>query len=104
MGDEIGKAFIDRTEAAATLASIGEGVVVTDPDGKIMVFNQAAEQMTHWQSSEAIGKFWFETVPAIDENGKLIPERRDMYKALITGKKFLHIAYISKGAQRSLSR
>ena len=103
MGDEIErKAFIDRTEAAATLASIGEGVVVTDPDGKIMVFNQAAEQMTHWQSSEAIGKFWFETVPAIDENGKLIPRKDiDMYKALITGKKvFAHSIYLQRGATK----
>lgn len=96
------KAFMDRAEASATLTSIGEGVVVTNPEGKILIFNQAAEQMTHWKSSEAVGQFWFEIVPAMDENGKLIQRKdRDMYKALITGKKvFAHSIYLQKGATK----
>ncbi|MEK7559222.1 MAG: PAS domain-containing sensor histidine kinase [Patescibacteria group bacterium] len=96
------KAFMNRAEAAATLTSIGEGVVVTNPEGKILIFNQAAEQMTHWTSSEVVGKFWFEIVPAIDENGKLIHRKdRDMYKALLTGKKvFAHSIYLQKGSTK----
>lgn len=96
------KAFIDKAEAEATLTSIGEGVVVTNPEGKILIFNQAAEQMTHWKSSEVVGNYWFEIVPAVDENGILIPRKdRDMYKALITGNKvFAHSIYLQKGATK----
>src|SRR3989344_5331733 len=94
------KALIEKAEEEATLTSIGEGVVVTDPQGKIMIFNPAAEQMTNWTSSEAMGRFWFETVPAMSEKGYLIPRKdRDMYKALTTGKKvFAENVYLQKGS------
>lgn len=96
------KAFIDKAEAEATLTSIGEGVVVTNPEGKILIFNQAAEQMTQWKSSEVVGQYWFEAVPAADEKGILIPRKdRDMYKALSTGRKvFAHNIYLLKGTAR----
>ncbi|OGH14948.1 MAG: hypothetical protein A2860_01955 [Candidatus Levybacteria bacterium RIFCSPHIGHO2_01_FULL_37_33] len=94
------KTLIEKTKDEATLTSIGEGVVVTDPQGKILVFNHAAEQMTNWIASEAVGRFWFETVPAMDEKGYLISrEDRDMYKALTTGKKvFSQSIYLQKGS------
>ncbi len=94
------KALIEEAKEEATLTSIGEGVVVTDPEGKIVIFNHAAEQMTNWTASEAVGRFWFETVPAMDEKGYLIPrEDRDMYKALNIGKKvFSQSIYLQKGS------
>jgi len=96
------KALIEEAKEEATLISIGEGVVVTDPQGKILVFNHAAEQMTNWTASEAVGQFWFETVPAMDEKGYLIPRKdRDMYKALTTGKKvFSQSIYLQKGSEK----
>ena len=94
------KALIEEAKEEATLTSIGEGVVVTDPQGKILVFNQAAELMTNWTASEAVGRFWFETVPAMDEKGYLIPRiDRDMYKALTIGKKvFSESIYLKRGS------
>lgn len=94
------KALIEEAKEEGTLTSIGEGVVVTDPQGKILVFNHAAEQMTNWTASETVGRFWFETVPAMDEKGYLIPRKdRDMYKALTTGKKvFSQSIYLQKGS------
>ena len=94
------KEQVEKAEAEATLTSIGEGVVVTDPQGKILIFNPAAEKMTHWRSNETVGRFWFETVPAMDEKGYLIlREDRDMYKALTTGKKvFAESIYLQKGS------
>jgi len=94
------KALIEEAKEKATLTGIGEGVVVTDPQGKILVFNHAAEQMTNWMASEVIGRFWFETVPAMYEKGYLIPRKdRDMYKALTTGKKvFAESIYLQKGS------
>jgi len=94
------KALIEEAKEEATLTSIGEGVVVTDPQGKILVFNPAAEQLTNWATSETVGRFWFETVPAMDEKGYLISRKdRDMYKALSIGKKFSSQSiYLQKGS------
>src|SRR5262249_51500442 len=39
-----------------TLASIGDGVVVTDPQGRVTMVNGEAERITGWVSTEACGK------------------------------------------------
>jgi PAS domain-containing protein len=39
-----------------TLRSIGDGVISTDSDGRVVQVNSAAERMTGWSSSEAQGK------------------------------------------------
>jgi PAS domain S-box-containing protein len=39
-----------------TLSSIGDAVVTIDADGKILLFNKAAEKMTGWQVHEAVGQ------------------------------------------------
>lgn len=41
---------------AATLRSIGEGVIACDREGRIESINLAAEKLTAWSAAEAIGK------------------------------------------------
>jgi PAS domain S-box-containing protein len=41
---------------AATLESIGDGVIVTDPQGKITFLNDEAERLTGWSNTEGAGK------------------------------------------------
>jgi PAS domain S-box-containing protein len=41
---------------AVTLRSIGDGVIGTDTEGRITFFNSAAQELTGWSASEAIGK------------------------------------------------
>jgi PAS domain S-box-containing protein len=41
---------------ATTLASIGDGVVVTDPQGRVTSLNAEAERISGWTGTEAYGK------------------------------------------------
>jgi len=50
------------------LKSIGDGVVATDMDGKIIFFNEAAEKLTGVPNEKAIGGFAWETLWYFKEN------------------------------------
>jgi PAS domain S-box-containing protein len=41
---------------ATTLASIGDAVIVTDPEGRITFLNAEAERLTEWSNAEAAGQ------------------------------------------------
>lgn len=46
----------DETERLAiTLRSIGDGVITTDRDGRVLLMNRVAEELTGWTQEEAIG-------------------------------------------------
>ncbi len=89
----------ERVRDEAILASIGDGMVTIDKEGKIVIFNRAAEELTNWKAAEVVGKSWFETVPAMDDEGKLVSrEDRDADKALTTGQKiYSQTIYLQKG-------
>ena len=40
---------------SVTLQSIGDGVITTDKDGRIMLLNRIAERLTGWNGSDAVG-------------------------------------------------
>ncbi len=46
----------EKERLAVTLKSIGDAVIATDKNGKILIFNNIAEQLTGWMEYEAIGK------------------------------------------------
>lgn len=46
---------LEKERAQITLESIGDGVITTDVCGAIAYMNPAAEQLTHWSASQAIG-------------------------------------------------
>src|SRR6185503_16750577 len=46
----------ERERAGVTLASIGDGVVRTDADGRIEYLNPTAEKLTGWTQEEAQGQ------------------------------------------------
>ncbi len=46
----------EKESLAVTLRSIGDGVITTDVQGKVTMINNAAETLTGWDSSEAIGQ------------------------------------------------
>ncbi len=63
-----------KAKDEAILASIGDGMVATDTDGKIVLVNKMFEKMLGWKETEIRGKLLVEIVPMINESGKAIPE------------------------------
>ena len=70
----------------AMISSVGDGLVATDRDGKILLMNPAAEKMLLQNATEVIGKNYVETVPAADKEGRIIPgEKRPLLAVLKNG-------------------
>ena len=46
----------EREKLKVTLQSIGDGVITTDVEGKVVLLNKVAESLTGWRENEAIGK------------------------------------------------
>jgi PAS domain S-box-containing protein len=49
--------FEEKERLAVTLSSIGDGVIATDTEGRVMLINRIAERLTGWSHAEAMGKF-----------------------------------------------
>ena len=59
--------YREKERAQVTLASIGDGVVRTDPQGKIDYLNPVAERLTGWKTEDAIGCSVLEVFQVVDE-------------------------------------
>ncbi len=46
----------EKERLSVTLASIGEGVVTTDVEGRVVMLNEVAQRMTGWTGAEAAGQ------------------------------------------------
>lgn len=46
----------ERERLRITLASIGDGVITTDPEGRVVFLNAVAEKLTGWSQPEAAGQ------------------------------------------------
>src|SRR3990172_5934621 len=57
-----------REWLSTTLASIGDGVIATDPNGSVPLLNKIAEQMTGWSGPKARGRPIWEVFRVINEN------------------------------------
>jgi len=54
------KLFEERSKYFQTLISIGDGVMVVDPAGKIEMLNKVAQSLTGWTNEEAKGRHYTE--------------------------------------------
>src|SRR5258708_5867640 len=50
------RAELGRIEQMVTLSSIGDGVITTDPQGRVIFLNPEAERLTGWKDLEAVGQ------------------------------------------------
>src|SRR3989339_739729 len=62
-----------RAKDEAILASIGEGLVATDKNGRILLVNKACEKLLGWKEGETQGKLLSKVIPMSDSTGKTIP-------------------------------
>jgi PAS domain S-box-containing protein len=69
---------------ATMLQSIGDGVIATDVDGKIMRLNRVAEQLTGWTAGQALGRP-FESVFRIVDSRTREPARDPVSRVLSEG-------------------
>jgi PAS domain S-box-containing protein len=56
----------EKERLAVTLRSIGDGVIATDIEGKIVLMNAIAETLTGWTQNEASGKSIMEVFHVVD--------------------------------------
>ncbi|MBI3633285.1 MAG: PAS domain S-box protein [Candidatus Vogelbacteria bacterium] len=76
---------LGKAKDEALLESLGDGVIATDLNGRIILMNKAAQTMFGWHPEAMVGKSLFDTVPVEDEKGKLISrEEQPMQRALTT--------------------
>lgn len=57
----------EKERAQVTLASIGDGVIRTDEQGRIDYLNPVAERLTGWSLEEALGRSSSEVLVVVDE-------------------------------------
>jgi len=57
-----------REWLSTTLASIGDGVIATDPNGSVLLLNTVAEEMTGWSGQKARGRPIWEVFRVINES------------------------------------
>lgn len=55
---------------STTLRSIGDGVITTNLEGNIVLFNKVAEKLTGWMQNEALGQDFEEVFKLINEETK----------------------------------
>ncbi len=91
---------------AATLYSIGDGVLATDEKARITIINPVAERLTGWSENEALGRPLDEVFEIINEDTRaraFNPVARVLKEGIIVGLAN-HTALISRdGTQRPIA-
>ena len=73
----------EKEKLLVTLNSIGDGVIATDKNGKVIFMNRVAEGLTGWSKNEAIGKSLQKVFNIINEQTRE-PCENPVEKVLVT--------------------
>lgn len=63
------KLVAERNGYLQTLISIGDGVMVVDREGRILMLNKAGERLTGWSAEDAVGKQHRDVFVVVSEDG-----------------------------------
>lgn len=73
----------------AIISSVGDGLIITDKEAKILLMNPAAAKMLGHDAKSVVGRDLIDTVPAADKNGSIIErEKRPILTVLANGQSF----------------
>ena len=67
----------ESTKSDAVIEAIGDGVIVTDTHGVIQLINPAAQQMTGWTSSDAVGIHYESVLKMENDKGVAVEPSSD---------------------------
>ena len=68
------EAVRDLSTSRAILTSVPDGVLTTDPHGRVTSINPALEQMTGWSERDVIGHPYIDVLQIVDEEGNPLTE------------------------------
>ena len=71
-------------EFMTTLASIGDGVIRTDSEGRVTFMNQVAEELIGWTTAQAAGRMLSEVFHIVNEQTR-VPVANPVIRALTEG-------------------
>jgi PAS domain S-box-containing protein len=83
----------EKVEDEALLASIGDGIIATDPEGKIILANTACEEMLGWNKNEMLGRNELEFISMFDEKGNQIEGKDHPLKVALARKRRVTTTY-----------
>lgn len=88
----------EKVKYAALLTSIGDGMIATDKDGRIMVMNPQAGKMLGREIGICIGRAFADVLTMEqDEKEVLIPQQnRPVFRTLLTGERITTVSYYFK--------
>jgi PAS domain S-box-containing protein len=96
----------ERDRLGVTLRSIGDGVIVTDAEGRVTMMNTVAESLTGWKEAEAVGRLEGEVFRIVAE-GTIEQRESPVRCALETGRPVElanHTALLARdGTQRAIA-
>lgn len=85
---------LSLAESEALFSSIGEGVIVTDSEGRISRVNTCALEILHCEEADVMGKWFPEVIVAENESGAKIPNiERPILEAFLGGKPLFKRVY-----------
>jgi PAS domain S-box-containing protein len=74
-----------------TLTSIGDGVIVTDPAGRVVLMNHEAERLTGWTNLEALHQSLSSVFKIVDQTTRVAEE--DRVSTILREKRVLGLAH-----------
>ncbi|MBI5412143.1 HAMP domain-containing protein [Candidatus Peregrinibacteria bacterium] len=81
--DKVLKIQQEKAKDEAILKSIGEGIIVTDNQGNIVLSNRVAQEILGWGGQVFSGKPLSSAMTLQDENGVPIPRDKDLFQLVL---------------------
>jgi len=75
-----------KAKDEAILVSIGDGLVVVDAKGEVLMTNKAFGELLGWKNEEVVGRLMTEVAPREDEEGKRVPFNERILSQVLAGK------------------